>query len=104
MIENKIKKYTLQAFKDLYNHEVSEELLSLENTNKEFTGDYTLVVFPLLRFSKKSPEQTAGDVGEWLKNEMEEIFDYNVIKGFLNLSLSVDFWKDFFLNNCNILQ
>lgn len=70
--------------------------LQLQKTRKEFEGDFTLVVFPLLKISRSSPEQTADTIGTFLKEQMEELRDFNVIKGFLNLSFTDDFWLSFF--------
>ena len=69
--------------------------IQIQKTRKEFTGHFTVVVFPLLKISKKSPEQTGEIIGSCLKSEMDEVIDYNVIKGFLNLSFSFQFWKSF---------
>ena len=70
--------------------------VQIQKTRKEFEGDYTLVVFPLLRASRKSPEATAGEIGEWLLAQVPEITACNVVKGFLNISLSGDFWGEQF--------
>ena len=72
--------------------EVAPEAIQLQKTRKEFEGDMTLVVFPLLRASHKKPEQTAEEIGQALVASTPEIAGYNVIKGFLNLSLSGTFW------------
>ncbi|MBP3482300.1 MAG: arginine--tRNA ligase [Alistipes sp.] len=72
------------------------EQLQIQKTRKEFEGDYTLVVFPLLRRSRKSPEATAAEVGEYLVANCSEISGFNVVKGFLNLSLGVGFWAQRF--------
>ena len=74
----------------------------IEDTNKDFQGDLTVVVFPLLKFSKKSPEQTAKEIGDYLlKNEL--FFEnYNVVKGFLNLTLKQNYWLKFFNNWKNL--
>ena len=66
--------------------------LQIQKTRKEFEGDYTLVVFPLLKASRKSPEATATEIGEYLVANTPEIKAFNVIKGFLNLSLDSAFW------------
>jgi arginyl-tRNA synthetase len=66
--------------------------LQLQKTRKEFEGDVTLVTFPLTRLSRKSPEQTATEVGEWLKANVPQVENFNVVKGFLNIKLSTDFW------------
>ena len=68
------------------------EQLQIQKTRKEFAGDYTLVTFPLLKKSRKSPEMTANEIGEWLKGNIEEVAGYNVIKGFLNIELDPSFW------------
>ena len=75
---------------------LGEEQLQIQKTRKEFDGDYTLVVFPLLRRSRKSPEATAAEIGEHLTAHMPEVKSFNVIKGFLNLALSDGFWADRF--------
>lgn len=95
-IDKIIKDATRIALKELYSADVSEKQLSVQKTRKEFEGDFTLVVFPFLRFSKKSPDTTAEDIGSYLKNTVKEVADYNVIKGFLNLSLSHNYWITFF--------
>ena len=75
---------------------LADEPLQLQKTRKEFEGDYTLVVFPLLRRSRKSPEATAAEIGEHLAANVAEIASFNVVKGFLNLKLSAAFWGDRF--------
>ncbi len=72
------------------------EVLQIQKTRKEFEGDYTLVVFPLLRRSRRSPEATATEIGEYIVANTPEVASFNVIKGFLNLSLSNGFWADRF--------
>lgn len=84
------------AIKKLYDADISEDQISIQKTRKEFIGNFTLVVFPFLRFSKKSPDATAGEIGNYLKNSLDEIEDFNVIKGFLNLSLSHKYRINFF--------
>ncbi len=91
IIEDKIKAYCAEAVQALYGAESVE--LSVSKTRKEFEGDYTLVTFALLKISRKSPEATAQEVGEWLESRVAEVESFNVIKGFLNLSLSEDFWR-----------
>ena len=70
--------------------------IQIQKTRKEFDGDITLVVFPLLRASKKSPEHTCQEIGNFLKNNVKEVNNFNVVKGFLNLSISSEFWIDQF--------
>jgi len=70
--------------------------IQIQKTRKEFDGDITLVVFPLLRVSKKDPENTCQEIGNFLKNNVKEVNNFNVVKGFLNLSISSEFWIDQF--------
>ena len=85
-----------EAVKALYGVDADPASMQVQITRKEFEGDYTLVVFPLLKVSKTGPEQTGSAIGEWLKSNAEEISDYNVVKGFLNLSLSNMYWNGLF--------
>jgi arginyl-tRNA synthetase len=93
-IEQTLCKKTSEAFKALYGADVDK--ISFEKTNPDFTGDLTLVVFNFLKISKKKPEDTARDIGEYLKANVAEVADYNVIKGFLNLVIADSFWLEFF--------
>ena len=93
-IEQKLQKAIIEVIAQLYNAEVNESQITLQRTKKEFTGHYTLVTFPLLRISKKSPEATAQEIGEALIRDSSNIVSFNVIKGFLNLSLSSALWID----------
>ena len=83
---------TKEALASLY--DITEGEVSFENTNANFAGDYTFVVFPYLRHSRKKPEDTAADIGDYLKEHVAEIEDYNVVKGFLNLELSDGYWLE----------
>ena len=89
------------AVKALYGVEVDPSSLQVQVTRKEFEGDYTLVVFPLLRISKAAPEATGNAIGEWLKANAPEIEDYNVVKGFLNISFSTVYWNNLFADIVN---
>ena len=91
-LEKELQLLIIEAIAKLYNAEVNESQITLQKTKKEFTGNYTLVTFPLLRISKKSPEQTAQEIGETLTANSAFIESFNVIKGFLNLSLSSSSW------------
>ena len=91
-LENKIIKLTLKAAKELFASDLNEDQVTLQETRKEFQGQITVVTFPFTRYSKKSPEQTGQEIGEYLKNQVEEIVDFNVIKGFLNLLVADSFW------------
>lgn len=93
-----IVKETLNAVKALYNIELQESDVNLQETRKEFQGEVTIVTFPLTRYSKKSPEQTGVEIGEYLKKNLSEISNYNVIKGFLNLSVADPYLVDLFRN------
>ena len=94
-MENQIKTKVIEAVQKLYDADFMESALLIQNTKKEFTGDFTLVVFPLLKISKKGPEETATELGQYLQKELKAISGYNVIQGFLNLELQDSFWIDF---------
>lgn len=89
---------TQDAVKHLYNQDIDETVVNLQETRKEFEGQVTIVVFPLVRFSKKSPEQTADDLGKYLQENVKQIEGFNVVKGFLNLSIAQSYWIDLFNN------
>ncbi|MDE6865024.1 MAG: arginine--tRNA ligase, partial [Alistipes sp.] len=72
---------------------LGDEQLQIQKTRREFEGDYTLVTFPLLRLSRKSPEATAAEIGEYMQAHVPEIQSFNVVKGFLNLALNSTFWQ-----------
>ena len=86
----------VKGIKQLYHQDVEESLISIQDTRKEFEGQATIVVFPFVRFSKKSPEQTANDLGEYLVANLEVVTAFNVVKGFLNLSITNSYWMDLF--------
>ena len=88
----------VKAVKTLYQTELNAADINLQPTRKEFEGQITIVTFPFTRFSRKSPEQTGAEIGEFLKNEAKEIAGFNVIKGFLNISLADGYWMDKFYN------
>ena len=75
---------------------VDKSQLQLQKTRKEFEGDFTLVTFPLLKLSRKSPEATANEIGEHIVANTPQISSFNVIKGFLNLVLAPAFWAECF--------
>ncbi|MEE1943961.1 arginine--tRNA ligase [Pedobacter sp. KR3-3] len=89
---------TLKAIKELYNEEVAESVINLQETRKEFEGQVTIVVFPIVRFSKQSPEETAKAIGNYLVERVEVVSGFNVVKGFLNLSIADSYWLNL-LNN-----
>lgn len=84
-----------KAIQTLYGVESDEKLIQLQKTRKDFEGDLTLVVFPLLRVSKKSPEQTAEELGFWMTQNVVEVCGFNVVKGFLNLEVFNAYWTQF---------
>ena len=90
MIEQKLHTVVEQAIKELFQAE--NQTIQFQKTRKEFEGDITLVVFPLLRASKKSPEQTAVFIGEYLKENVALVSDFNSVKGFLNLTIDNSYW------------
>ena len=92
----------VKGIKQLYNQDVEESLISVQDTRKEFEGQATIVVFPIVRFSKKSPEQTANDLGAYLVANLEVVTAFNVVKGFLNLSITNAYWMDLF--NSDLLK
>lgn len=91
-IEEILTTATATAVKVLYNQDIPQEQLQIQKTKKEFEGHLTLVVFPLLRISRKKPEETAQEIGEWLAANCEAVEKFNVVKGFLNLTISPDSW------------
>jgi arginyl-tRNA synthetase len=95
MMEQKLETSLQQACKDLYQVTLSEKQIQVQKTRVEFEGDFTIVVFPLLSISRKSPEQTASQLGDWFVAHVDEVDGFTVIKGFLNLSISLKFWIDF---------
>ena len=96
LVESKIAKAVSAIVKEKYGIQEEVKASSVQKTRKEFEGDFTVVVFPFVKMSRKSPDQTAQEIGEALQAELTEIASFNVVKGFLNLSLSIDFWKGFF--------
>ena len=99
MINSLIKQSVSIALKELYNFEISADAVELQPTKKEFTGDVTLVVFPFIKAAKKKPEDTAEEIGKAVKQKLEWIEDFNVIKGFLNFSVSDGYWLNFLNEN-----
>lgn len=89
-----LTKDILTSIEKLYKVKDIQNLVQIQKTRREFRGDITLVVFPLLKFSKKSPDATANEVGQHLRNEVGGVKDFNVVKGFLNLELKYEFWLD----------
>lgn len=91
-LEQSLKITVEKAVTELYQTTINPDSIQFQKTKKEFEGDITLVVFPFVKMAKKSPEQTGEEIGERLKNELEFVDSYNVIKGFLNIKINDAFW------------
>ena len=92
LIEQQISAAVRAAVKELYGQEVPEKMVQLQKTKREFDGSLTLVVFPLVKIARKKPEETADDLGQWLTAHEKSVEKYNVVKGFLNLTLAPAAW------------
>ncbi len=88
-----------RALTELYGVDGSSEEITLQTTRREFAGEYTVVTFPLTRLARKKPDEIAEDLGQYLKANLAEVADFNVIKGFLNLVISDAYWSDFLLTS-----
>ena len=93
-IEKMLTEQVLAAVKACYGAELTEKDVQLQETRKEFKGDMTVVVFPMLRYSHKRPEETAEELGRYLKEHAEAVKDYEVVKGFLNIEISSVYWME----------
>ncbi len=91
-ILSEINSAARSAVAALYGQEVPEKMVQVQKTKKEFEGSLTLVVFPFLKISKKKPEETAEEIGQWMKEHCKAVADYNVVKGFLNLVIAQSAW------------
>ncbi len=91
-IESIISNAVIDAVKALYGQEIAETMVQLQTTKREFEGNLTLVVFPFLKISKKKPEDTAQEIGQYLADNCEAVAAYNVVKGFLNLVIAQEAW------------
>ncbi|MBV6652215.1 MAG: arginine--tRNA ligase, partial [Mameliella sp.] len=90
-----IQSGVVQAVKSLYDADVTADSVTVSPTRKEFDGDYTIVVFPYTKIARKKPEQIGEELGQYLKEQVDQISAFNVIKGFLNLEVSDQFWSSF---------
>ena len=99
-IQKVITSAVLKAVKELYGADVPEKMVQLQNTKEGFEGNLTIVVFPFLKTSRKKPEDTAQEIGQWLKENCEAISNFNVVKGFLNLVIAPAAWISL-LNDIN---
>lgn len=93
-IQEEILQVIGKAFEALYQHRFETEELSLQPTRKEFVGNYTFVTFPYSKITKAPPHESAAQIGEFIKAHSEVVSDYNVVKGFLNISVSDTFWLE----------
>ena len=91
-----LQEFIAQSLSILYGAQVSADSITLQETKKEFSGDVTLVVFPFTKFSNKTPEVTAFDIGNYLLTTTFPLESFNVVKGFLNLVINESFWKNYF--------
>jgi len=96
-----IQRYTADAMADLYEVAMNPADIQIQPTRKEFIGDFTVVIFPLTRFSKKDPLETATGIGEYLKANIPEIRSFDIVKGFLNLLLTDEFWYNYLQSATN---
>lgn len=94
--ESLLAQAIVDAVQQLYNQSIPHDALQFQETRKEFEGDITVVVFPLVKISKAGPEQTGQAIGQYLQEHVSEITAFNVVKGFLNISLSPSYWLDIF--------
>ena len=101
-LEKQLSQSGIEAIQALFGEKTDKKQLQWQQTRKDFEGDITLVVFPLLRISKKSPEQTAEAIGSYLKDHSDLVEGFNVVKGFLNLSISAAFWLNFLKENTSL--
>jgi len=95
-MEGILKEKIKEAVRNLYNNDPGDELIEIKETKKNFRGDFTLIIFPLLRYSKNTPEKTGDTIGKYLVESFPAVKGYNVIKGFLNLEISDSWWLDSF--------
>ncbi len=95
-LEETVKKELKSTFENLFNYTLEDKELALLPTRKEFEGDYTFVTFPVARYAKKNPRETASLLGESIKNSSYIIEDFNVVKGFLNLKIRFNTWLELF--------
>jgi arginyl-tRNA synthetase len=90
-----IQQGVIKAVKSLYDSEITADQITMNNTRKEFEGDYTVVVFPFVKMARKKPEQVGEEMGRFLVEEIDQLEDFNVIKGFLNLRVADSYWLGF---------
>ena len=104
ILEQTLKQATVEIFKQEFEVDILTDTVTINITKKEHRGDYTIVVFPLIRYSKTTPEQTAAVLGDKLIARTGIVAEYNVIKGFLNLSIRDTYWINSVINPSNNIQ
>jgi len=103
-IDQLIRLLVVDAIKQMWGDPPAAEQIQIQLTRREFAGDFTVVVFPLLRYSKLGPEDTGNALGRYLVDHADHLSEFNVIKGFLNLVVSQDYWEDFLLGELGTPQ
>jgi arginyl-tRNA synthetase len=96
MIQSHLAKITSQAIRELYQASLEPDAITIQETSEHFEGDFTIILFPLLRVSKKSPDETGLEIGSLLLRDCQEIKSFQVVKGFLNVTLKSSYWMHFF--------
>jgi len=94
LIENALRQATAEAVKSLYGKNTDSDQITVNLTRKEFEGDYSVVVFPFTRFSRKSPEETAREIGQYLQEHLQGLDSFNVVKGFVNCTIADEEWAE----------
>src|ERR1051326_8725772 len=94
-IEELLSRKVIEAIKNIYGQSVSSNQATFQKTKQEFEGDITLLVFPLTKFSKRSPEETCNVIGNFLKENVSEVKAFNIVKGFLNIVIDDAYWINF---------
>jgi arginyl-tRNA synthetase len=103
-IDQSIRLLVVDAIMELWGDPPPAEQIQIQKTRREFAGDFTVVVFPLLRYSKLSPEETGNALGRYLVDHADQLSEYNVIKGFLNLEVAQHYWKSYLLEELGVSQ
>lgn len=101
MLEEILRQLFIKSFKNLYNQDAPVQQVNFQKTRPEFEGDLTIVVFPFLKLAGRNPEQLANEMGAEMMKESEMIAKFNVVKGFLNILISDNYWLGFFADNHN---
>src|SRR5690554_3808654 len=100
-MENKIKALLLENSLPVFGVKIDEKLIQFQKTRKDVDGDMTLVIFPFVKVLKSSPAIVGEDIGRFLKEELVEVESYNVVSGFLNITLTNEYWKNILIEMTN---